>query len=136
MKKYEILNDSGDVGLKARGSTLEELFENVASGVSGLITDISGIAETERKEVVLSRESIEDLLVSWLNELIFLFDAYYFVGREFSVSIGDTGLTAGISGGFFDPSVHEKRLLVKAATYHNLTVRKNSFWEATVLFDI
>jgi SHS2 domain-containing protein len=136
MRKHEILNDSGDVGLKARGSNLEELFENAASGMSELITDISGIAETERKEVVLRSETIEDLLVSWLNEIIFLFDAYQFVGKKFSVSMGKNRLTAMISGGFFDPYLHEKRLLIKAATYHNLTVRKNSFWEATVLFDI
>jgi SHS2 domain-containing protein len=99
MKKYVILNDSGDVGLKARGGSIEELFENAATGVSDLITDVSGIDETEHREVALRSETVEDLLVNWLNEIIFLFDAYRFVGRRFSVSMGDTELKAGISGG-------------------------------------
>jgi len=50
MKNIETLDMSGDAGLKVRGSSLEELFANAASGMSGLITDMRDIASTEERE--------------------------------------------------------------------------------------
>lgn len=137
MKKYEQIDISGDVGLRIWGDNLEELFENAASGMSELTTDTSKIKETDKKEFALHSDSYESLLVLWLNELIFLFDAYGFIGMSFSVSLKDKKLTAQISGGIFDPEVNESRLLLKAATYHKLSLKKiNSKWEAIVIFDI
>ncbi len=43
MKPYEHLDISGDAGLRIRGKSLKELFENAAIGMSELITDISQI---------------------------------------------------------------------------------------------
>ena len=140
MKKYEQLEISGDVSLRIWGENLEELFANAAEGLSNLITDLSGIKETESKEVVLSSERNEDLLVNWLNELIFLFDTHGFIGKRFEVSVSggqEVKLKAILSGGIYIPEVNESRLLVKAATYHGLSLKKdNSQWKAEVVFDI
>jgi SHS2 domain-containing protein len=137
MKIYEQLDISGDIGLRVWGKTLEELFENAAIGMSGLITDTSNIEETGEREITLSSDSNEGLLIQWLNELIFLFDAEGFIGKVFKVSLHDNGLKAKVSGGNFNPEVNESRLLIKAATYHGLSLKKNnSHWEATVIFDI
>ncbi|MBS1111955.1 MAG: hypothetical protein H6Q95_247 [Nitrospirae bacterium] len=137
MKNIETLDMSGDAGLKVRGSSLEELFANAASGMSGLITDMRDIASTEERESSLKSDSLEDLLILWLNELIFLFDRDGFIGKSFNVNLEGNTLTAKISGGIFDPSLNEKRLLLKAATYHRLSLKKmKSIWEAVVVFDI
>ncbi|NOZ69628.1 MAG: archease [Deferribacteres bacterium] len=151
MKKYEQIDISGDVALRVWGRTLEELFRNAAEGLSDLITDRGGIKETEEREIVITGENMEGLLVQWLNELVFLFDTYGFIGKQFSISLGHAQddsmpgsgrrgkvrLTARISGGCFTPGVNESRLLVKAATYHGLSFRHvNSGWEAVVVFDI
>jgi SHS2 domain-containing protein len=149
MKKYEQIDISGDVGLKIWGNTIEELFENAAEGMFTLITDISTIDETEEREIILSAESREGLLIQWLNELVFLFDTYGFTGKRFNVELSsnklametrDTDvfeLNAKILGGIFSPEVNESRLLIKAATYHGLSIEKlNSHWKATVIFDI
>lgn len=137
MKQVEHLDISGDVGLRVRADSLEGLFEAAAAGMAGLITDMSDIDETEQKEIVLPAGLREDVLIAWLNELVFLFDAYGFIGRDFHVSIHEGQLKASVSGGTFDPAVNKKNLLIKAATYHNLSLKKiNSQWEATVVFDI
>ncbi len=137
MKNYEQIDISGDAGLRIRGETIEELFENAALGASELMADTSKITETEKKDINLTAESQEHLLVIWLNELIFLFDAYGFIGRKFSVILKDNSLNAHVSGGTFDPGINEGRLLVKAATYNSLSLKKTGFgWEATVVFDI
>ncbi|GBE04907.1 hypothetical protein BMS3Abin10_00525 [bacterium BMS3Abin10] len=66
-----------------------------------------------------------------------MFDTYGYIGRSFSVNLKNNSLSAVISGGVFDPRVNESRLLIKAATYHGLSVKKaGSGWEATVIFDI
>lgn len=150
MKQYEQIDISGDVGLRVFGESIETLFKNAAAGMYDLITDVSAIRETEKKEIVISAENYEDLLVQWLNELVFYYDTYGFTGKRFTVHI-DTdappsppaktahsiSLKAVISGGMFNPDIHERRLLIKAATYHNLTLREtNSGWEATIIFDI
>jgi SHS2 domain-containing protein len=152
MVKYEQIDISGDVGLRVFGESIEVLFENAAAGMYDLITDISIIKETEEKEIVLSAENNDDLLVRWLNELVFLYDTYGFTGKQFTLNIvknappspspyGKTAhsisLNAVISGGTFNPDINESRLLIKAATYHNLSLVKfKSMWEATVIFDI
>jgi SHS2 domain-containing protein len=137
MKKYEQFDISGDVGLSIWGEDLEDLFTNAALSMSGLITDITKIKEREKRECKLAGDTYENLLVLWLNELIFLFDTYGFVGTSFSVELEEKTLKAMISGGTIDPEVNESRLLLKAATYHGLSIRKSgSLWEATVIFDI
>ncbi len=137
MKKYEQIDISGDVGLRIRGESPERLFENAAEGMFNLITDTSTVKETEQKEIALEIDTYENALVQWLNELVFLFDSYGFIGKAFSVGFSVKTLKATVSGGMFDPGRNESRLLIKAATYHNLSLRKiDDHWEATVIFDI
>jgi len=137
INQFEQVDISGDVGLKVWGQDLEELFKNAARGMSELITDVSAVPESEQREVHVIAENNEDLLVQWLNELVFLFDTYNYVCKNYSVSIINKQLKAEISGGTFDPTTSESRLLIKAATYHDLSLsRTNTHWEATVIFDI
>jgi SHS2 domain-containing protein len=137
IKQFEQVDISGDVGLKVWGQDLEELFENAAIGMSNLITDVSTVLESERREVHVVAENNEDLLVQWLNELVFLFDTYNYVCKSYSVGIVNKKLRAEITGGTFDPSTSESGLLIKAATYHDLSISKtNTHWEATIIFDI
>lgn len=137
MKQIEYLDISGDVGLRVRAGSLEELFEAAATGMAGLITDVSGIPAAIQRDVTVPAGLSEDMFIAWLNELVFLFDAYGFIGTEFRVAFQKGELRAGVTGGTFDPAIHERNLLIKAATYHNLSLKKiDSQWEATVVFDI
>jgi SHS2 domain-containing protein len=137
MKKYEQLDISGDAGLRIWGKDLEEILTNAAEGLGELITDLSSVKVTEKREVVISSETNEDLLVKWLNELIFLFDTYGFIGTKFEVRLKSDTLKATVSGGIFNVETNEGRLLIKAATYHGLSLKQdNAGWEAVVVFDI
>jgi SHS2 domain-containing protein len=136
MKRFEQFDISGDVGLRVWGRSLEELFENAGIGMFELITDTATIEEKECKEIQLEADTMESLFVQWLNELIFLFDTHGFIGRRFNVEIKDKSLKADVYCGDFDPSRNEQRLLLKAATYHRLSLKKNDQYEAMVIFDI
>jgi SHS2 domain-containing protein len=138
MKTFEVMDISGDAGIKAYGVTLVAAFTNAAMGMYSLITDPEGIREEREIAIELKSHSLEGLLVSWLNELIFHVDAYGFIGKSIRIeSLDSTAITARISGEDFDPERHERRLLIKAATYHRLSiVQKEGVWELQVIFDI
>ena len=138
MKPFKILDISGDVGLTAYGRSEEEAFVNAAIGMYSLITDPGAIHEKKALDISVENRSREGLLVSWLNELIFHFDAYGFIGKKIGVEhFSDNKITARISGEEFDPDRHEGNLLIKAATYHRLRIEKiRDTWEIDVIFDI
>ncbi len=135
---FEVLDISGDVGLKVYGQNLEELFLNGALGLYSLITNTSSIKPLKSIDVNVYSESIEGLFIGWLNELIFQFDTYDFIGKEIEIeNLSENRVEAKITGENFDPQKHECGLLVKAATYHNLKIeKKNGVWTAEVIFDI
>ncbi len=138
MEKFEILDIAGDAGLKAFGESAGELFIHAAQGMYSLITNTDELKDEKSITVSASSHSLDGLLVSWLNELIFQFDAYGFVGKNIGlINFSDNRIEARLSGGEFDPDRHEKRLLIKAATYHRLRIeKKGRTWEAEIIFDI
>ena len=138
MTPFKILDISGDVGLTAYGNTKEEAFINAATGMYSLITDPGPVLESKVIHISVENQSPDGLLVSWLNELVFHFDAYGFIGKKIGVEhFSDSKITARISGEEFNPDRHEGNLLIKAATYHKLRIEKiDNLWEIDVIFDI
>ena len=138
MKNYETIDVSGDAGIKGYGETIEHAFTNTAIGMYSLITDPEFVKAGKTITVSVESTSLDGLLISWLNELIFLFDTYGFVGKEIIITaFGDMKIVADVAGEDFDPERHEKRLLIKAATYHQLNIEeKDRVWVTHVIFDI
>ncbi|MDH5767570.1 MAG: archease [Nitrospirota bacterium] len=148
MRKFKVLDISGDVGLRTFGKSINEAFVNAAIGMYNLITNLSTIKKVKTIDVSIKSQSIEGLFVSWLNELIFYFDAYGFIGKKIEInelihaanqlaSLQAYKLTASITGEDFDLERHESKLLIKAATYHKLRIEKvDNMWEIDVIFDI
>ncbi len=138
MQSFKILDISGDAGITAFGRTIEEAFINAATGMYSLITDLDKIREIKSIDIIVENQSIEGLLVSWLNELIFHFDTYGFIGKKIAINeFSENKLKASVFGEEFDPVRHKGKLLIKAATYHKLRIEeKNGVWEIDVIFDI
>lgn len=134
---YRLIDVPGDVGVRVEGKTLNECFINSALALYSLITDINQVEEKEVREIEISEENLEDLLVSFLNELIFIFDTYGFIGCKVELEIKDKTLKAKVYGEKFNPQKHERKLLVKAATYHGLSLKKEKdCWITEIIFDI
>src|SRR4030067_1778597 len=92
MEKYEQFDISGDVGLKIFGQTLNDIFTNAALGMYSLITDTGKIKEKRTIEIAVQSPSLESLFVSWLNELIFNFDTYGFIGIRIVIVSSEFGV--------------------------------------------
>jgi SHS2 domain-containing protein len=135
---YEHLDISGDAGVRATGATEEEAFASAALGMYALITAPRDVAEEKSIRVEVKSHSREGLLVGFLNELVFQFDTYGFVGKRVEVNaMEEQRIDATITGEDFDPARHESNLLIKAATYHGVKVeQEGGGWVAECIFDI
>jgi len=137
-KAFDTFEHTADIGLIARGRTLEELFANAAGGLVALTVDPEGLREETQVQVTVSAGDREALLVGWLNELLYLLDTRRFLPHHSRITdLSDTTLAADLVGDTVDPSRHAVRRMIKAATYHGLSVRKtNGLWEARVILDL
>jgi SHS2 domain-containing protein len=138
MKRYETFDHTADVGIRAFGKTVEEVFVNAAWALFELLTDMDSIQERLTHEIVVEGADREDLLIRWLSELLFLCEGEGYLFREFSISdLTATSLKAVARGEVFDPSRHQFKTEIKAVTYHQVeVVQKGENWVGKVIFDI
>lgn len=121
---FRILEHPADLGIEAHGGTLEEAFVQAAVGLVSIILDPATVEPRQTKEVHLRRADLEQLLVKWLSEILYLYDGQGFVGKEFEiVRLTENELDAKVRGEPLDLQKHRTRLDVKAVTYHQLQIQ-------------
>ena len=134
---FEVIDHTADVGIVARGKTLPELFANAATGMMHFLISPEAVRPDTSRRLTVEADDLPGLLVAWLNELLVLLNADGFVPAAFEVhEIDEHRLTGVVWGEPVDATRHRFRLDVKAATYHQLCVKKNDGWEARVIFDV
>jgi SHS2 domain-containing protein len=136
-KEFEILDHTADVGIIAYGADMKQAFANAAKGLFSLITELSDVEEALHRDIELTAADAESLLVDWLNELVYYFDAEGILFKRFDISaLNNNHLKARGYGEKADSARHELKMGVKAATYHMLKIEKNNGYRVQVLFDI
>ena len=135
---FEILEHTADVGFRARGATAAELFEHAADAFLTIAADRHRVVAREALEITVDGDDLPSLLVNFLEELLYLFDAGRFVPVRVQVlEITGNAVRARLSGEPRDPARHPWRLIVKAATYHGIEVGEHAgHWEARVFLDV
>ena len=134
---FEILEHTADVGLVARGRTLGEAFAAAGYALSALVADLSQAKPRQSREVAVEGQDPGSLLVAWLSELLYLFDAEGFLSLEFDIThIDARSLRAIVLGDSFDPERHRPNMAVKAISYHQLEVQHADGYEARVYLDV
>jgi len=138
MKRFEILDHTADVGIMVYGEDLKSLFENAGEAFFHIITDLRKVRLRTQRKIEIGGESLERLMVDWLNELLYLHDVENLLFKGFHVeSVGEEGLKAKVNGEFFQEGVHVIKTGVKAATYHQLEVlHEKEGWRARIIFDL
>lgn len=141
MKRYEFIEHTGDIGIRAYGSTLKELFINAAQGLFDAIADLSTVGMTTQTEIEVSAESLEELMVAWLDELNFRHEVeeIFFGQVEIrEISEAPHRLVAAAYGEPVDFTKHVVYTEIKSITYHQLIVEQtpDNRWLAQVIFDL
>jgi SHS2 domain-containing protein len=138
---FRRLEHTADVGIEVEAASLPELFADAAAGLCDTLTERALVEPRRSSRVHLTAPALDLLLVEWLDELLFRFDARGELYAEHVVTIGGRAgawrLEAESLGEPFDPQRHPQKVQVKAVTYHALEVAPVAGgWRACVLFDL
>ena len=137
-KEFEFIDHTADIGVKAYGADMKQLFANAGRGLFSIITELEGVGVKESRDILVTAPDRESLLVNWLNELIYLFEANDILFIRFDIiSVSATQIHAIGYGEKIDMAKHGLKTQVKAATYHMLKIEENKdSWQAQVIFDV
>lgn len=137
MQRLELLEHPADVGFRARGRTLPDLFAACAEGLQSIILDASQAQEVEVWKLSVGGIDLESLLVNWLNEVLYYVDAKRVVISRAEVEIDGNQVEAMCHGEKLDSERHPSRVVVKAVTYHQLRIfESDGGWTAEVYVDV
>jgi SHS2 domain-containing protein len=124
---FEAADHTADVALRVWARDREGLFRQAALGLLRLLTDPSRVRPVEVTPVALEGLDLEELLVGWLNEILYLSD----IGRRRFAQVDRLRiepardgfrLAAALRGEALEPQRHPSGVGVKAATYHDLHI--------------
>lgn len=129
---------TADLGIEAWGETLEEMFIQAGLGLAAAIAELPADSNSIIKDISIEAPSIPDLLVKYLNEIIYLEEVDGFLLHHIpDFSIKGTHLKATLTGVTFDPALHCINTHIKAATYHGLVIEEMpGEVRVRVIFDI
>ena len=140
---YETFEHTADIGLRVRAKNLDRLFKDAAEGFFDLVTDReavkkSGSVPEQEIEINLQEENVPELLMRWLQELLFIFSVRRSVLLEYHfATLTPMILKLKATAVRFDPKKHPSRHEVKAVTFHQFrVVQESGGWLAEVIFDI
>jgi SHS2 domain-containing protein len=123
---FEILDHPADIGFRARGASLAELFANCAHALIALILEPADIRPAEQLALTAEGTDYESLLVNWLNEVLYYVDGRRLALSRFDIThLSQTRIDCTAWGEPRDAARHPAKLVVKAVTYHQLTVRQD-----------
>ncbi len=138
MRRFRFIDHTGDAGVVIKGGSLEELFQNAAAAFTSVITDRRRIRKKRKRELTLEAARLEELLVAWLDEFLYLFDTEGWLFRDCRVHRIEDGFLKAIAWGEpYEEGRHVIKTLVKAVTYHQLDVGQDQgMWRAQIIFDL
>ena len=123
---YETFEHQADIGIRGFGATPEEAFANAAAALYSVMVDVDRVEPKESRQVDVSADDPEQLLIEWLNALLAISDIDRMVFSRFAVNIEGTVLHGTVRGERLDRSRHEPNVEVKGATYHLLRVAQDA----------
>ncbi len=135
MERYILIDHTADLMVKAFGSTVEECFANAGFALFDQTIDLSGIETTETIHFEVEGMDDEDMLYSFLSELLFMLDCDEMVFKELRVSFDGDKVICDGKGEKLDRTRHRTRSEIKAVTYHMMEVDRETP-SVTVVFDV
>jgi len=138
MKRYEQFPHTADIGVRVFGGDLKELFENAAFAMFDLLADLEGLRGDIVKDFEIKALNKEELLVGWLDELLFNFYTKSIIFFKFDVrEISETELEARAFGRPVASNRNRLKTEIKAATYSDLKIVKTSTgFQVEIIFDV
>jgi len=127
-----------DIGVRGRGQTLAQAFEQTAMAMTAVITEPERIKPQQAIDLSCTAPDQELLLVDWVNALVYEMATRKMLFSRFEVTLQDQQLTGRAWGENIDIARHEPTVEIKGATYTELKVRQEAdgSWMAQCVVDV
>jgi SHS2 domain-containing protein len=137
-RTFQILEHTADKGIAATGRTMAEAFENAAYGMFSLFVDPSKYQPESKIEMIVEGDDREQLLWSWLSDLIYMFEVDRQLPLDFHIAeISDTRLKAQLDVRPISDDIEWLGSGVKAITFHQQKVEEiDGTWRVQAYVDV
>jgi tRNA nucleotidyltransferase (CCA-adding enzyme) len=116
---WEQFEVEADVGVRGWGPSRAAAVAQLTLGVFSLIAVPASVEVRERREVRAQAEGPEALLVTWINECLYVHEIEGFVVHDVEMTVCTDTLAHGyLHGEPLDLARHRIGGVVKGATYH------------------
>jgi len=129
MASFKIIEEGAfaDFEFDAQAESLEELFAVCGQATFEAMTNLKKVDCIESIQFDVSASTLEDLLFTFLAELIYLKDVKKIFFAKYKIAIDDKfNLSCNAMGEYINNQKHDLRTDVKAITYHKLSIKKNN----------
>ena len=135
---HRVLSHTADSGVEATAGSLDGLIAELATGMFELIARVDPDAVDRWIEVEVTADTLPDLVVDTLSELLYRWEVEDVVFGAFRVEA--TAEPPGVridAGGVAVGDAVATGPAIKAVTYHGLVVEQRADrWHGTVYFDV
>jgi len=92
----------------------------------------------EERSIAVAGEDLEDLLVNFLREVLYLFNGERWVVIDCRpLQITNKHIVALLTGEPYSRAKHQVKMEIKAVTYHGLSIKKaKTGWVGRVICDV
>jgi SHS2 domain-containing protein len=138
MKNYRLLDHTADIGIEVCGKSRKDLFTNAVIAMFDLMSILKKVDGIEEKQITIEGADIEDLMINFLREILYLFNGEgWLLKRCKVVKLTARHLDARLWGEPYNSQKHTIKTELKAVTYHQLGIKKTkNGWRAEVIFDV
>jgi SHS2 domain-containing protein len=138
MTTISYLDHTADVGVDITAPTAVEAFVAAAEAMFDVMVDRQRVAPVQTWTVEVQAERWEDLLVVWLEELLWLYESEGMLPHDILIgTMGPTNLRAVIEGDTLNRMRDDPRVQIKAVTYHQLRAEETpEGFALRVIFDV
>ncbi len=138
MARYEYLDHTADIEIRARGESMPAVLAAMAEGLLALINEDNPVAAREERRVSACGELPDERVVDFFNEILFQIEGERWIPCAVKeMACGPECIDAVLAGEPYDPGRHVLASEIKAATYHEFLLREaGGQWELRMVFDV
>jgi SHS2 domain-containing protein len=136
---YESFPHEADIGIRGKGKSLEEAFEEAAKAMFDVEVNIKKVKAENKVKISCEAENQEELFIEWLNSLLSQASLKNMVFSKFKVKFSKNKKIKlnGEAWGEKLQEKHEPKNEIKGATYSQLKVYKSKgLWIAQCIVDV
>ena len=136
--KHKLIDHTADICVRVFGNSLEEIFVGSSKAMMEIITDVEKVNPSKEILIKAQGENYEELLVKWLQEILYVHEVKKMVFKDFEIKIENGTKAVGKAyGEKIDVDRHEFYSNIKAVTYHNLKIiSSKDKYRVDIVFDI